>query len=200
MPTTLHPIKIKGFEHLYSVNSLGQVLSRRMNRIIKPHKNAKGFLMIYLTGDEKTKEMGVRNTNKTVSRLVMDCFGEPPPNNSGQMHIGYIDGDKTNVCINNLCWISHGDVITLAITKAKTKDEVVNGRLPGFIVPKEVKKKMSLAKQRPVIVDYNGGSKRFDSVEDMVSWDVFPFKMYRMRFMKILKDGGEYMGFKFRYL
>lgn len=89
---------IKGFERLYQVSNLGNVKSLKFGkeRILKPCKNKKGYLCVWLFKNGKGK-IG------RVNRLVANAF-LPNPNNLPE--VNHIDEDKNNNRVDNLEWMS----------------------------------------------------------------------------------------------
>ena len=84
---------IKGSEGLYQISNLGRVKSLWFGkeRIMKQHKNKKGYLRISLIFNKK-------QYNKRVSCLVWDAFGDK----KRDVHVDHIDENKENNRIGNL--------------------------------------------------------------------------------------------------
>lgn len=90
---------IKGYECVYQVSNLGNVrrlvgFRCRNERILKPRKKAKGYLMVHLCDNGIRKDVSVH-------RLVAEAF-IPNPNNLPE--VNHIDEDKTNNRVSNLEW------------------------------------------------------------------------------------------------
>lgn len=90
---------VVGYEGLYKVSNLGNVISLNYRKTNKPKKlsynvNHKGYLDVHLTKNRTSK-------HKIIHRLVALAF-IPNPNNLPQ--INHIDGNKQNNNVNNLEW------------------------------------------------------------------------------------------------
>ncbi len=93
---------IQGYEGLYQVSNLGRVKSLvrgyywQKERILKPCKHIKGYMLVSLSKNEKEKTFRLH-------RLVAIAF-IPNPENLPQ--IDHINADKTNNSVNNLRWVT----------------------------------------------------------------------------------------------
>lgn len=95
------PIPLVGFEHIYSVSSLGRIrrdkegYSARVNHIMTPCLDTSGYLHVQLSYNNYKK-------HGRIARLVATAFlGDPPTENH---QVNHIDGEKTNNRIENLEW------------------------------------------------------------------------------------------------
>lgn len=82
-------ITIEGYEGMYSVNELGQVFSRRTNKILRPGIASNGY---------PTVALGRGNT-RTLHSLVAEAFIGPRPEN---MDVRHKDGNRLNPRADNL--------------------------------------------------------------------------------------------------
>lgn len=189
-----YPVVSEGFSHLYSVNKLGSVRSERTGRVIKPHHNSSGYLMVSLIPD------GGRNMlQKSVHRLVIEAFKPYPEARKGfgPWECNHIDHNKENNHICNLEWVTHGENI-LKSYREGGRDSSKCGRPAGFSIDTTTRAKMSMAKQRPVRMVYAGGDVLFGSIGELCEWEGFGFVMYRKKFERIMKHfGGQFRGFRF---
>jgi hypothetical protein len=88
---------IKGYENLYKVSNLGNIISLKTNKILKPNKGSNGYLLVHLYNN------GIRSKHLLIHRLVAEAF-LPNPNNYPQ--VNHKDYDRTNNRVENLEWCS----------------------------------------------------------------------------------------------
>ena len=90
---------VVGFEEYFQVSNLGNVFSKRSNRILKQSTNGAGYRTF-------TTKIGGRNGSDhhfSVHRLVTEAF---IPNPEGKPFVNHIDGCKTNNVVSNLEWVT----------------------------------------------------------------------------------------------
>lgn len=105
---------IKEYEGLYQVSNYGKIkslervtflrkghLRSENEKILKLHKNNKGYLYVTLSKNNKRKSYRIH-------RLVAKTFISNPNN---FQEVNHIDENKENNCVNNLEWITHIDNI-----------------------------------------------------------------------------------------
>ena len=127
-----------------------------------------------------------------VSRLVIFTYGPPPP--TPKHEVDHIDEDKLNCHISNLQWMVH----TLRGPAEDHRRRETCGRKPGFNHNPQTLEKMSLAKQKPVIVTGYGKTMIFDSIEELMDSKLSKqINLYRRKFNRIMNSGGEYHGYTF---
>ena len=118
---------IKGYENIYEISSMGRIKSlervidrynSRFNKFYSMHLREKIltpslvtnwyglYVNLYSNGSSK---------NALVARLVADAFISNPAN---KPVVSYRDGDKSNLCVENLFW---NDRIEIARTTGQTK-------------------------------------------------------------------------------
>jgi hypothetical protein len=93
---------IKDYKN-YEVSNKGRVKNIKTNRILKPHLNYSGYLIIGLKKEGKTSN---KLTSCRVHRLVAQAF---IPNEDNKPHVNHLDGIKTNNAISNLEWVTPHD-------------------------------------------------------------------------------------------
>ena len=88
----------KSIDDRYSVSNMGRVKSNYANkeRILKPWKNAYGYMMVDLRHGEARHGVSVH-------RLVALAF-IPNPHPDVYNEVNHKDEDKTNNCVENLEW------------------------------------------------------------------------------------------------
>ena len=93
--------EIAGYEGLYWVSNLGRVKSLKhgKEKILKPWKNTRGYLLVDLYKDGHTKHL-------LVHRLVAEAF---IPNQNNLETVNHKDEVKTNNVASNLEWMSRED-------------------------------------------------------------------------------------------
>ena len=103
--------EIKGFEEFegYGITSCGRVYSFKTKRFLKPSKNDKGYLRVWLTNGN-----GYGRT-VAIHRLVALAY-IPNPNNLET--VDHIDNYKEHNYINNLQWMTRGENKSKSWSKA----------------------------------------------------------------------------------
>ena len=106
---------IVGYEGLYVVSNLGRVKSIRYknSRILKPHLNERGYLVVGLSKNGKAKIYKVH-------RLVMISFVGYL---EGKDQVNHIDGNKTNNRLDNLEWCTQSENLRHAYDNGLAKKE-----------------------------------------------------------------------------
>ena len=113
--------QIEGYE-VYAVSTDGRVKNVKTGRIMKQHKNHKGYWILGLTKNGKQKSF-------RVNRLVALAF-IPNDNPQEKTEVNHIDENKDNNCVDNLEWVSpkenmnHG---TVQERKGKKLSETMKG-------------------------------------------------------------------------
>ena len=79
----------------YQITYDGRIINKRWGREVKPQKNGKGYLRVFMAGKLRF-----------VHRLVADKY---IPNPDGKPQVNHKDGNKLNNCADNLEWVSNQD-------------------------------------------------------------------------------------------
>lgn len=90
---------VVGFEEYFQVSNLGNVFSKRSNRILKQAKDKAGY---WTFATRIGGRNGTAHTFRT-HRLVAEAF---IPNPEGKPFVNHIDGCKTNNVVSNLEWVT----------------------------------------------------------------------------------------------
>lgn len=152
---------IKGYEGLYQVSNLGNVLSLekyikthneermqyRPSKLLKQHKNQFGYMKVWLWKDGKRKEFAVH-------RLVADAFIDNPNN---KPCVNHLDNIRDHNSVDNLEWCTY---------KENSQWAEIQGR--RVFTDKWRNKISASKKKKPVIgTDANGKEYYFDKVRDV---------------------------------
>lgn len=113
---------IQGYEGLYQVSNLGNVMSwinnrqhkRKQGLMLKPRVSKHGYyyVNIYKNGERKT----IKN-----HRLVAETF---IPNLESKPEVNHKDGNKLNNCVDNLEWVTSQENIIHGINTGLINPEV----------------------------------------------------------------------------
>lgn len=89
---------VVGYEDLFKISNLGNLYSKRSNKILKQRKH-KGYMHV------ATKIGGRfgRNVCFKIHRLVANAFIDNPNN---KPYVNHIDSNKANNNVNNLEWVT----------------------------------------------------------------------------------------------
>lgn len=100
IPQDLHPIP--GYENLYAISRDGSVYNLKRGRFLKHTLMSVGYFHVNLAKDGKIK-------SGYIHRLLMLTFF--PCENSSDLDVNHIDGNKANNALSNLEWCTHRENI-----------------------------------------------------------------------------------------
>ena len=94
----------------YNGSSEGRIINVRTQKIQKLVPNEKGYLKVGLYKNNKRYSV-------KASRVIAETFlGEHPG-----MDVRYKDGDRSNICVDNLEWCTRGELIKDAYANGSKK-------------------------------------------------------------------------------
>ena len=100
---------VPGFEDYFKISNLGNLFSKRSNRILRQNKTANGYMTVGTKiGGRQGYSVCLR-----VHRLVAQAFIENPEN---KPYVNHIDGVKDNNNKNNLEWVTAKENTAHAVT------------------------------------------------------------------------------------
>ena len=112
---------VKGYEDYFRISNLGNVFSKRTNKILKPHIHKNGYILISTRiGGRQGKAVCFK-----VHRLVAEAFLPEPSEHLlreasktkyGKVCVNHKDGNKQNNLASNLEWNSHSENVRHAYT------------------------------------------------------------------------------------
>lgn len=115
---------VVGFEGCYKVSNLGQVkslerlvlnnggLQRRQEKILKAHKDVRGYLSVVLCKDGKTFP-------RTIHRLVAEAF---IPNPENKPIVDHLDTNPANNRVDNLRWTTQQENCMNPLTRVNNSN------------------------------------------------------------------------------
>ena len=117
---------IKGYEGLYEVSDKGRVRSIKFGkeRILKPGRNNKGYLLVGL------RKNGEKKTYK-VHRLVAKTF---TPNPDNLPEVNHKDENKENNSVHNLEWCDRKYNCNYGTRNERVSDKMTNGKLSKLVL------------------------------------------------------------------
>lgn len=129
---------IPQYEGLYSIDRIGNVFSHISGKILKPHSNHRGYLMVDLYKDGKVKK-GI------IHRLVAITYIQNPNN---LPEIDHIDTNRQNNSVENLRWCTRKENCNNPLSLKHSGDSKKGEKhyLYGKSLSKEIKAKMSASR------------------------------------------------------
>ncbi len=154
------------YPDLFMVSNLGNVWSKRTNKILKPTKTKSGYLTI-------TTRIGGRNgkcISKRIHRWVADAF---IPNPDNKPFVNHKDGIKTNNVLGNLEWVTAKEnavhAVDLGLIKGKRGDESPTAKLTLSEV-EIIRKLKGDYTQREIGLMFNVNKSTIGDIHRNISW------------------------------
>ena len=121
--SSIHGYKIEGYDD-YIIDTDGNIFNLKLNRLIVPNINKKGYYSVTLNNNTLRKYFKVH-------RLVAMTF-LPNPDNKPQ--VNHIDGNKANNSLSNLEWVTGSENVRHAVEsglrdKAHEKARIDNQKM-----------------------------------------------------------------------
>ena len=124
---------IPNYEGLYSIDKMGNVYSHISGKILRPHANHRGYLMVDLWKNGNVKK-GI------IHRLVAQTY---IPNPDNLPEIDHIDTNRQNNNVSNLRWCTRKENNNNPITRAR-----ISQKLTGTKRTPEQRERMKAAQQK----------------------------------------------------
>lgn len=87
---------IAGFEGLYQVSDEGQIRNARTAYVLKPRKDADGYLLVTIWRGKPVEQFEVKLHREVAKAFI------PNPGNKPQ--VNHLDGNRANATLSNLEW------------------------------------------------------------------------------------------------
>ena len=107
-----------GFEEYFQISNMGNIYSKRSNRIVKQSTSGAGYKVF------TTKVNGI-SLSERVHRMVAMAF---LPNELNKPYVNHKDGCKTNNALSNLEWVTPTENVAHAITTGLRDQRNVKAR------------------------------------------------------------------------
>lgn len=131
---------VVGYENLYAVSNKGEVYSFRSHKILKPHPNHRGYLMVDLYDEFGEVKKGI------IHRLVAEAF---IPNPDNKPEVDHIDTNRQNNDMSNLRWVTRKENNQNPLSLIHNGDvhRGERNKYFGKHLPESTRKKMSESKK-----------------------------------------------------
>ena len=123
---------VVGYEDLYRVSNYGQVWSNRRQRLLKQEKNRLGYMIVFLSSNNKRKAF-------CVHRLVAIAF---IPNPNSYREINHKDENKGNNYVDNLEWCTRTYNVNYGTGRQRAGIHISES-MRGRTIPMEVRQKIA---------------------------------------------------------
>lgn len=113
---------VVGYEGLYKVSNLGNVMGLKRGKILSPQERQHGYLAVCLYG--RPSKNG-RFRQVSVHRIVAEAF---VPNPNRFKEVNHKDENKQNNVAENLEWCSHKQNVLYGTAIERRKEKQINGK------------------------------------------------------------------------
>jgi len=168
--------KLSGYSK-YDIYEDGRIFSHRSEKFLRPSVTIPyGYWQVFLHHDD-----GWYCRWWKVHQLVLRVFIGPPPPGHETHHK---DHNRANNHLSNLEWVTHRENIQRSYDETDRKLRM-EGYWKGRIMGEEMRKKMSMAKEKPCVARRGDEVREFRSVEALCRG----LGTYRKKFNRCIQGG-----------
>ena len=105
----------------YEISNYGKIRNINTKKYLSPQKNKDGgYMMVRLINDDKD----AKNSFKSIGRLMALTFIEND-DKENKTEVKFIDGNKENLSVSNIMWVSRTDAHKNNKTNRHNKDDII---------------------------------------------------------------------------
>ena len=110
---------IKGYEKLYKITPTGSVISYMESkpRVLSNFYTTTGYIAVNIYPTHNSAN--TTKKQKIVANILLETYGPPKP--TPKHKVRYIDGDRTNIKLSNLTWVTQQELSTINFEKIRSK-------------------------------------------------------------------------------